>query len=247
MKKNKLVVYTALFGDYDELVDPAENFDDCDFICFTDQKHLKSDIWEIQIIDKLDLPSNMMNRKYKILPHLYLSEYEWSLYIDSNIAILKNPIDLANKYLYKNDFVAPKHFARDCIYEEANACIILGKAKYNEIQNQMNEYRADGFPRKFGLSENGILLRRHNNEKVIKLMNDWWKEMNNKTQRDQLSLGYVLWKNDMQFIYMDESARDGKFFFLFCHNNDSILLEIKNKLKYYLAKFNNSLKILQTN
>jgi len=42
--KNKLVVYTALFGDYDNLIEPKEKFEGCDFICFTDQKHLTSDV-----------------------------------------------------------------------------------------------------------------------------------------------------------------------------------------------------------
>ena len=36
--KNKLVIYTALFGDYDDLKDPYEPFDGCEFICFADDK-----------------------------------------------------------------------------------------------------------------------------------------------------------------------------------------------------------------
>lgn len=63
-KKNNFVVYTALFGDYDNLIDPKEKYEGCDFIYFTDQKHLKSDIWEIRIVEDIDLPLNMMNRKY---------------------------------------------------------------------------------------------------------------------------------------------------------------------------------------
>jgi hypothetical protein len=133
--KNKLVVYTALFGDFDDLIEPKEKFEGCDFICFTDQKHLASDVWEIRLIEECDLPPNMMNRKYKILPHLFLSQYEWSLYVDANIAILSNPMDLANKYLSKYDMAVPKHFARDCVYDEAKECVILGKTKYDETLN----------------------------------------------------------------------------------------------------------------
>ncbi|MGR4118261.1 hypothetical protein K8Q22_07980 [Klebsiella pneumoniae] len=36
--KNNIVVYTALFGDYDELIEIPEGMHKCDFICFTDQK-----------------------------------------------------------------------------------------------------------------------------------------------------------------------------------------------------------------
>ncbi len=216
--RNKLVVYTALFGNYDDLIEPKEKFEECDFICFTDQKHLISDIWEIRYIEECEMPSNMMNRKYKILPHLFLSEYEYSLYVDANISILKNPSDLANKYLSKYDMAVPKHFARNCIYEEAKECVILGKTKYDETQKQIEKYKKDGFTVNFGLGENNILLRKHNSEKVIKLMNDWWNELNTQTKRDQLSLAYVLWKNGDKFFFMEESARGNKFFKIKLHS-----------------------------
>lgn len=32
MMKNSFVVYTALFGDYDDLIEPRDNFEGCDFI-----------------------------------------------------------------------------------------------------------------------------------------------------------------------------------------------------------------------
>lgn len=218
--KNKLVIYTALFGDYDELIDPKKNYQGCDFICFTDQKNLKSDIWQIKIVDKIDLPPNMMNRKYKILPHLYLKEYEWSMYIDSNIAILANPYELASRYLSNHDFVVPQHFARDCIYQEAVECISLGKANSSEVLNQISFYKDQGFPEKFGLGENGILLRCHNKDNVIKIMDDWWCELTSRTKRDQLSLGYILWKNERHFKFMKENARGNKYFKIKLHSSE---------------------------
>lgn len=217
MNQNKLVVYTALFGDYDDLIEPKEKFQGCDFICFTDQKHLTSAIWEIRLIEECEMPPNMMNRKYKILPHLFLSEYKWSLYVDANIAILGNPFELANKYLSIYDMAVPKHFARDCVYDEAKECVILGKTKYDETKIQMDIYKKEGFPKNFGLGENNILFRKHNAETVIKLMNDWWDELNTQTKRDQLSLAYVLWKNGEKFNYIDESARGNKYFNLIPH------------------------------
>jgi hypothetical protein len=207
IKKNKLVVYTALFGDYDDLIEPKEKSEGCDFICFTDQKHFKSDIWKIRLVEGCELPPNMMNRKYKILPHLFLSEYEWSLYVDANIAILNNPLELANKYLSMYDMAVPKHFARDCVYDEAKECVILGKTKYDETKKQMDKYKNEGFPKNFGLGENNIIFRKHNSDNIIKLMTDWWEELNTQTKRDQLSLAYVLWKNGENFNFMDESVR----------------------------------------
>lgn len=238
--KNKFVVYTALFGNYDDLIEPKEKFEGCDFICFTDQKHLTSGIWEIRFIEDCDLPPNMMNRKYKILPHLFLSEYEWSLYIDANIAILSNPMDLANKYLNKYKMALPKHFARSCIYDEARECIILGKASYKEVKNQIDNYRKEGFPANYGLGENSILLRVHNDATIVKIMNDWWHELNIYTKRDQLSLAYVLWKNGKNFEYMDESAREGKGYFEYILHNEfksrSFFSKAKDKIKIIIKR-----------
>lgn len=232
--KNKLVVYTALFGNYDDLIEPKEKFEGCDFICFTDQKHLTSNIWEIRLIEECDLPTNMMNRKYKILPHMFLNEYEWSLYVDANIAILCNPMDLAKKYLSKYDMAVPKHFARECVYDEARECVILGKTKYDETKKQMDKYKNEGFPKNFGLGENNIIFRKHNSDNIIKLMTDWWEELNTQTKRDQLSLAYVLWKNGENFNFMDESAREGKGYFEYVLHNEfkdrSLLLKIKDKI-----------------
>ncbi len=238
--KNKFVVYTALFGNYDDLIDPKENYEGCDFICFTDQKHLTSDVWEIRLIEECEMPANMMNRKYKILPHLFLSEYEWSMYADANIKILNNPFELANKYLAKHDFAMPKHFARDCIYEESKECVILGKSKYDETRKQMDTYEKEGFPKNFGLGENNILFRKHNSEKVMKMMNDWWEELNTHTKRDQLSLAYVLWKSGEKFSYMDESARGNKYFRvkLHCTSIRNVFTgKILNKKNEYMANY----------
>ena len=42
-----LIVYTAIFDNYDQLIDPKSLYKNCKFICFTNNKDLKSKIWEI--------------------------------------------------------------------------------------------------------------------------------------------------------------------------------------------------------
>ncbi len=112
--KKTFVVYTAIFGDYDDLIDPQENYEGCDFICFTDQTHLQSDIWEIKIVKDISLPLNMMNRRYKWLPHKYLKTYKTSLYIDSNIVLLQNPIHILKLYCVNSCLMLlPQHPLRD--------------------------------------------------------------------------------------------------------------------------------------
>ena len=86
MKSKNYVVYTALFGDYDDLLEPVPS-NDCDYICFTDNTQLQSNIWKVQIVSG-NLSAKMMNRLYKIKPHKYLKNYKASIYVDSIIKIL---------------------------------------------------------------------------------------------------------------------------------------------------------------
>ncbi len=248
MLNNNLVVYTTIFGDYDELLDPKEKFDGCDFICFTDQTTIKSDIWDIKFVKDYDLPPNLMNRKYKILPHLFLSNYDKSLYIDANILILNNPLELANQYLSISDFALPKHFARNCIYEEAKECVITGKSKFIETNKQIEFYRYNGFPKKYGLGENNILFRNHKCENIINTMNEWWHELLTHTTRDQLSLFYIFWKNSIENVYLFEySINMNKFFIKKNHKNlnnnifkkfsISIIIRFKRIIINFLSKY----------
>jgi len=238
--KNEFVVYTALFGNYDDLIDPKERYEGCDFICFTDRKDLKSDVWKIRVVENIDLSPNLMNRKYKILPHLYLSDYEQSLYVDSNIKILKNPLELCNKYLIKYNLVLPKHFERKCIYKEAKECIVLGRTKLKEVEKQILKYKTNKFPLNFGLAENNIILRNHNNKVIVRIMNEWWQELINETKRDQLSLAYILWKNNLKFNFMEETSRNKNEYFKYemhkCDKNISFLEKIKIKIAIFYRK-----------
>ena len=103
MKKNNFVVYTALFGKYDDLLKPAPSAH-CDYVCFTDDPLLKSNIWEVRVVSS-HLPENMMNRLYKTKPHVHFPNYKASIYVDSNIKILNDPIGLFNKYRLLFDII----------------------------------------------------------------------------------------------------------------------------------------------
>ncbi|MEQ3499759.1 glycosyltransferase domain-containing protein [Tenacibaculum sp. SSH1-16] len=211
--KGKLIIYTAIFGDYDDLIEPKKHYENCDFICFTDQEYLKSSVWDVKLITDSDLKPNMMNRKYKILPHEFFPNYDYSLYIDANVAVTENPYDLLEKYMKQNMIFVPHHPKRNCLYQEAKACVASGKANVFDVRKQINKYRLKNFPKEYGLGENNIILRRHNESKVIKVMSDWWQEMNKETQRDQLSFAYVLWKNNLKFTFMDESSKNNSEYF----------------------------------
>ena len=82
------------------------------------------------------------------------------------------------------------------------------------IDKQMEAYKKEGMPLKFGLPQSGIIIRKHNDEKCKKLMEAWWQEIKNHSKRDQLSFTYALWKNkDVNVCYLDKNIFKSKYFY----------------------------------
>lgn len=243
MSSNKKVIYTAVFGKYDDLIE-VEIFDGWDYICFTDDKNLTSKVWEIIYITTKEYPNNLMNRMFKWLPHKFLEKYEISLYIDGNIMPLQNLDPLVEKYLTKFLFVAPKHPTK-CVYHDSSSCVALDKSSLHDTFDQMKYYKQEGFPENFRFfSENSVLLRKHNKDEVIELMESVWDNLLRwKTKRDQLSLAYCIWKLNIDFFsLMDERmTNENKFFKRVTHqykHDRTLIQRLYKNIKKMKAKKN---------
>lgn len=236
IKNGKVVIYTALFGGYDLLIEPPKKFLNSDFICFTDDPNLVSDIWDIRIVDNVSDPVKA-NREIKFLPHKFIpEEYSYSIYIDSNIKIINDPYDLAIASLENGKICIPEHFERNCIYEELDECLSLGKINNDEFEILNETLKKDGYPRAYGLGENNIIIREHHDPEVIFLMQKWWDFFLNGPKRDQLSLLYLAWKFNIQIEIIKESSRNkNKYFRYELHLNEKKLPIIKRSYLYIRA------------
>ena len=197
IKNNKLAIYTAFTGDYDTLKEPDVIDENCDYICFSDNPNLESDLWKIIPMEDSILDNNRKAKKYKLLPHKYLKDYKYSFWLDGTFKI-KGSI---REYIYKNirtnsKMLVPVHTERDCVYEEYNASKIIPRYPRAVMEEQIEFYKSQGFPKHYGLGVMGALFRQHNHPEVIKVMEDWWDENIKYTNQDQLSFAYVSWKND---------------------------------------------------
>lgn len=235
----KGVVYTAIFGDYEPLLDPKVINTNLDYICFTDNANLKSEIWDIKLIsdvgnefnfsDKynnnislLDLDYTRQARLIKCLPHIFLKEYDFSIWIDAGFLIVGDVIKFVNRYTEK-DFLGIKHSTRNCIYEEANEVIRLNMDDNERISNQIELYENNNYPKNNGLIESGILFRRHNNDKIIKVMEEWFNEIVNFSKRDQISFNYISWKNKLDFDLADMYCTRNPYFHHYFHRIKSVI------------------------
>ncbi len=245
-KNNKIIIYTAIFGGKDKLNEPEFISPDCDYVCFTDSD-LQSRIWKIKKVKPEIKNDSVRSAKvYKILPHKYFPDYDCSVWVDGNLLIKGDVTKLIDKYLkelkmaafdhanYKSD---PGHtklqmitssifrkfpYARHCAYEEARELIISaekGKQKDDPeiIKKQMIRYREEGYPENNSLIQGAFLIRKHNDQEVVKVMKDWWGEIINYSRRDQLCFNYVAWKNNFKFNYIKGDPRKNKFVFRMPH------------------------------
>ena len=216
MEKNKKVVYTCITGGYDTLIDPKCISDGFDYICFTDNADLKSDIWQIRPLpNETEGLSTVKKQRYvKINPHKHLKEYDFSIWVDGNVEINGSLNEFVKEYMTDDCSVyVPKHPSRNCIYAEARVVLRMRKDKFENIDPQIKRYEKDGFPKNNGLLQSNILLRKHNKKDCIKLMEAWFNELKDGSHRDQLSFNYASWKNnDVKVIYMDKGICKSKYF-----------------------------------
>lgn len=177
------ILYTAIIDSYDRLkeVNLPEGWR---AICFSNTP-IESKTWEVIQVEKKD----KIFRDIKIRPHVWLPEHDKSVWIDGNLEITI-PLD---KFIEgKDGFWLMKHPERNCAYEEAKRCIELEKDKKEIIDEQIERYRAFGFPEQFGLSATGCLIRDNNifNRQFCEI---WWREVRDNSIRDQLSFDIVRW------------------------------------------------------
>jgi hypothetical protein len=191
---NKIVLYTTIIGNYDILKEVKFPEKNIDYLCFTDL-NITSKTWKIMNTDDVKLNKDRKSRYYKIMPHLFLNDYEISIYVDGSINVIGNIEEFVYENLKDYDFYACKHPTRQCIYDEAKAIVCRKLDEPSIINSQIKKYKEYGFPANFGLTANGLLLRRHNSIECIKIQEQWWEEFLNNSKRDQMSLMYIFWKN----------------------------------------------------
>jgi len=194
-------IYTTLIGNYDTLKDPSVVDSSWDYICFSN--HLKQKdfcVWQIKPIENNEKLSPLeLSRYTKLMPHLFLPEYEQSIYIDSNIDITTHFLyERANELLENKHLISiPIHPTRDCIYEEIDKLIVRGKDQVSRLKKHYHFLEKEHYPKKHGLFENNVIYRKHKDSKIIALSELWWHTFLTYAKRDQLSFCYSLWKLNM--------------------------------------------------
>ena len=111
------------------------------------------------------------------------------------------------------------HPERDCIYDEADFCCDWPLYKSYPLKEQVAYYKNQGFPDNAGLMACGVIVRDMSNPKIKSIEKQWWQENIKWSYQDQLSLPYLLWKNNQSYDQIDLNLWDNHLFRIHPHNH----------------------------
>jgi hypothetical protein len=181
----KKIIFTSLTGNVDDLKEPTKITPGWEYICYSDNQELKSDVWEIRTIAGAD--PKKLSRYVKTHP----PEADLTVYVDATFKIKGN---LDRFALSKSEGIwLNSHPQRQCIYEEAEVVMLKELDKREIIDKHILRYREEGLSEQWGLWRCGIIVR-DNNSKIKELNELWWKEIESGSWRDQISFPYACWK-----------------------------------------------------
>lgn len=192
-----MLVYTAIFDDYDKLK-PAPDYP-AEYVCVSDRAQNKAP-W-LTTIQKPYRSPRKSARAAKILSHEYFPESELTIYLSGAVRLLGNPDALAKKYLKHHNIAVFKHPHRASVQEEFNACLRMHKGNPEKIRSQRAHYHEQDFPFDKQLPACFVLFRRRSKE-IEDFENFWWGELQEHSLRDQLSFTHSAWQSGTQVNYI---------------------------------------------
>jgi len=195
------VIYSAVFGNYDNIIAPKHIHDNTDYVLFTDCVDVESipTPWKVVYVDWLDtIDIQYRNRRsarhFKALPHVYMPQHDVSVWMDMTHDVIMNPHDIEDKFLSDSDIALFKHELRNCVFAEGLAVIKYKMDHVQRVTSQLDYYKAAKYPPGRGLWETPGVVRR-NTDTIAKANNMWWEMMCRYSSRDQISLPYILDKH----------------------------------------------------
>jgi len=198
----KIAIYTCITGKYDNVLEPYYIDEKCDYFVFTDENI------ETMVYQKVHIPQTiknlndnvLINRYIKMHPHeLFEKDYDYAIYIDGNIQQISDLSAFVNNINDEIGISMHKHSIRKCIYDESKILKVYKKGNPKFIKKQVEQYKKEDFPIEYGMAEANIIVTNLKSNISKKIFEDWWEEfVKTKSMRDQLSLPYVMWKNNVK-------------------------------------------------
>lgn len=232
----KLVVYFYLTNNIDNKPWPEIQYtsQDVDYYMFTDdRKHVPDKNWNVVYVDAEDdfYSKEDMNKKIKWNPFKYFEgKYEYSLYCDSKIMLVGNPIDCLKEYkdklkvgftCHRYGYIKNSKYENNVkdVYRHADYLLDVNVGHLDNIRRLKTLYKERGLPLNSGVVETAVILTNLNSKKAKEIQTEIFNEyIERNTKRDQLIVPYVLWKNNINvsdvelFGNFEDNKKNGRYF-----------------------------------
>jgi hypothetical protein len=183
---SELIVYTALFGDYDRL--RSTPFLGVEHVLFTDE-NIKVRGWETRVVERKFANAARDNRFYKLQPQLFFPG-EVTLYHDANMQLKTNPVELL-KWFKERTRPDANLFALGHPLEHT----LLMEFAWLRERGIVDEGLLNVLLVRYGrvpTFEVGIEARLLiSTPEASNFFNVWWSEVRDFAHRDQLSFHYA--------------------------------------------------------
>ena len=194
LKAARRVVYTALFGNYEALVEQpiAKGVPSVDFICFSDVPR-DSASWRVVVVD-LPVRNDTVRsaRSIKILGHEMLRQYDEWLWIDNRVVLRASPENILDSWLTGFDLAIPLHDHRSSVADEYHAVLRAGFDSPYRVREELAVLRRDLAS---VLAEQPMwtgLIARRPSVSVDNWAATWMSMVLLYSRRDQLSVNYAI-------------------------------------------------------
>ena len=222
----RVVCYTAVMGEYGQLLAPEVVDVAIDYICFSDRPRYDFGVWQVRNPPYGHSDPRRMARYVKTHPHDLFPEYDAVVWIDANIVVcgdLQRYIALVKSGASGLGLIVHPH--HDSYVSEAEKCIRKGKGERSLLKKQVRAYRKAGL-KENGLYETGFMVALMHDERLRRFFRLWWDEIEAFSSRDQIALAWVLER--MQFpvtklLPEGMSVRDDCDFKYFSHKATAAL------------------------
>ena len=218
---NRTAVFTAITGGYEDLLIPEYLDPRLDYLCFVDRSQNDLGMYDVRPIQYFSIDPTRSARFVKTHPHILLDDYDVAIWIDANVLIKSDLSAFIDGVLESGrPFGTIAHPMRSSVYEEADECTRARKDRPATIRRQIARYRAEGLPAETGLIESNLMVWNLRHPSTRRILDLWWREIENGSRRDQLSLPYVLWRLGETWhslLSENHSVRDHPGFAFFRH------------------------------
>lgn len=197
----RVLIYTAVFGQYDRVLPPLWQRTGLTYHLLTDDPTLTVDGWETVVVS-LGRSAKASNRELKFIYEVGNPQYDYLIYLDGNFGIWRSLDPLIEELEGDNVSLGLfEHPDRTSVFDELLACLESGKITKEEFVLEEKEIKRQLSSREgSSLWTAGFLIKKNSSPALFPLMKTWSELFSINSLRDQFWLGEAIYRSGARIV-----------------------------------------------